>query len=122
MSMNGKKSNEESVAILREYLTSDMSKGAICRKYGLNRNWVYTNLIKFAISDKKDGTAMKKLSGNVSAEETYRDDERDTLLKRIHELEIELRRTEMARDAYDEMIRLAEQYYNIPIRKKSGAE
>jgi hypothetical protein len=79
-------------------------------------------LIKFAISDKKDGTAMKKLSGNVSAEETYRDDERDTLLKRIHELEIELRRTEMARDAYDEMIRLAEQYYNIPIRKKSGAK
>ena len=122
MSMNVKKSNEESLAILREYLTSDMSKGAICRKYGLNRNWVYTNLIKFAISDKKDGTAMKKLSGNVSAEEMYRDDERDTLLKRIHELEIELRRTEMARDAYDEMIRLAEQYYNIPIRKKSGAE
>ena len=122
MSMNVKKSNEESLAILREYLTSDMSKGAICSKYGLNRNWVYTNLIKFAISDKKDGTAMKKLSGNVSAEETYRDDERDTLLKRIHELEIELRRTEMARDAYDEMIRLAEQYYNIPIRKKSGAE
>ena len=122
MSMNVKKSNEESLAILREYLTSDMSKGAICRKYGLNRNWVYTNLIKFAISDKKDGTAMKKLSGNVSAEETYRDDERDTLLKRIHELEIELRRTEMARDAYDEMIRLAEQYYNIPIRKKSAAK
>ena len=122
MSMNVKKSNEESLAILREYLTSDMSKGAICRKYGLNRNWVYINLIKFAISDKKDGTAMKKLSGNVSAEETYRDDEHDTLLKRIHELEIELRRTEMARDAYDEMIRLAEQYYNIPIRKKSGAE
>lgn len=122
MSMNVKKSNEESLAILREYLTSDMSKGAICRKYGLNRNWVYTNLIKFAISDKKDGTAMKKLSGNVSAEETYRDDERDTLLKRIRELEIELRRTEMARDAYDEMIRLAEQYYNIPIRKKSGAK
>ena len=122
MSMNVKKSNEESLAILREYLTSDMSKGAICRKYGLNRNWVYTNLIKFAISDKKDGTAMKKLSGNVSAEETYRDDERDTLLKRIHELEIELRRTEMARDAYDEMIRLAEQYYNIPIRKKTVAK
>lgn len=122
MSMNVKKSNEESLAILREYLTSDMSKGAICRKYGLNRNWVYTNLIKFAISDKKDGTAMKKLSGNVSAEETYRDDERDTLLKRIHELEIELRRTEMARDAYDEMIRLAERCYNIPIRKKSAAK
>ena len=122
MNRNVKKTREESLEILREYLTTDMSKGAICRKYGLNRNWVSTNLIKFAVADKKDGIAMKKLPGNVSVEKTYRDDDRDALLKRIRELEIELRRTEMARDAYDEMIRLAEQYYNIPIRKKSGAK
>ena len=120
MSRNVKKSREESLEILREYLTTDMSKRAICRKYGLNPNWVYTNLIKFAVADKKDGVAMKKLPGNVSVEKTYCDDDRDALLKRIRELEIELR--EMARDAYDEMIRLAEQYYNIPIRKKSGAK
>ena len=108
MNRNVKKTREESLEILREYLTTDMSKGAICRKYGL--------------ADKKDGIAMKKLPGNVSVEKTYRDDDRDALLKRIRELEIELRRTEMARDAYDEMIRLAERYYNIPIRKKSGAK
>jgi outer membrane lipopolysaccharide assembly protein LptE/RlpB len=99
-----------------------MSKGGICRKYGLDRNWVYRNLIKFAVADKKDGMPMKKLPGNVSVEKTYRDDDRDALLKRIRDLEIELRKTEMARDAYDEMIRLAEQYYNIPIRKKSAAK
>ena len=122
MSRNVKKTEEESLAILREYLTTDMSKGVICRKYGLNRNWVYTNLIKFAVADKKDGKPMKKLPGNVSVEKTYRADDRDALLKRIRELEIELRKTEMARDAYDEMIRLAEQYYNIPIRKKSAAK
>ena len=79
-------------------------------------------LLHIISSVKKDGIAMKKLPGNVSVEKTYRDDDRDALLKRIRELEIELRRTEMARDAYDEMIRLAEQYYNIPIRKKSGAK
>ena len=122
MSRNVKKSKEESLEILREYLTTDMSKGGICRKYGLNRNWVYTNLIKFAVADKKECMPMKKLPGNVSVEKTYRDDDRDALLKRIRELEIELRKTEMARDAYDEMIRLAEQYYNIPIRKKSAAK
>ena len=77
MNRNVKKTREESLEILREYLTTD---------------------------------------------KTYRDDDRDALLKRIRELEIELRRTEMARDAYDEMIRLAERYYNIPIRKKSGAK
>ena len=122
MGRNVKKSKEESLEILREYLTTYQSKRSICRKYGLDPNWVSRNLIKFAVGDKKDGIAMKKLPGNVSVEKTYRDDDRDALLKRIRELEIELRRTEMARDAYDEMIRLAEQYYNIPIRKKSGAK
>ena len=117
MSRNVKKSRDESLEILREYLTTDMSKRAICRKYGLNPNWVYINLIKFAVADKKDGVAMKKLPGNVSVEKTYCDDDRDALLKRIRELEIELRRTEKARDAYDEMIRLAELYYKIPRRK-----
>ena len=122
MGRNVKKSKEESLEILREYLTTNQSKRSICRKYGLDPNWVSRNLIKFAVADKKDGIAMKKLPGNVSVEKTYRDDDRDALLKRIRELEIELRRTEMARDAYDEMISLAEQYYNIPIRKKSGAK
>lgn len=122
MGRNVKKSKEESLEILREYLTTYQSKRSICRKYGLDPNWVSRNLIKFAVADKKDGIAMKKLPGNVSVEKTYRDDDRDALLKRIRELEIELRRTEMARDAYDEMIRLAERYYNIPIRKKSGAK
>lgn len=122
MSRNVKKSQEESLEILREYLTTNQSKGAICRKYGLNRNWVYTNLIKFAVADKKEGLPMKKLPGNVSVEKNYRENDRDELLRRIRELEIELRKTEMARDAYDEMIRLAEQYYNLPIRKKSGAK
>ena len=68
------------------------------------------------------GLPMKKLPGNVSIEKTYRDSDREALLRRIRELEIELRKTEMARDAYDEMIHLAEQYYNLPIRKKSVAK
>ena len=38
MSRNVKKSDEECLEILREYLTTEMSKGAICRKYGLDRN------------------------------------------------------------------------------------
>lgn len=122
MIRNVKKTREEILEILRDYLTSDLSKSAISRKYCLDRNWVRRNLIKFAVSDKKDGIPMKKLPENVSVEKPYRDDDRDALLNRIRELEIALRRTEMARDAYDEMIRLAEQYYNIPIRKKSAAK
>ena len=35
---------------------------------------------------------------------------------------IDLERTEMARDAYERMIVLAEERYGIPIRKKSDAK
>ena len=79
MGRNVKKSKEESLEILREYLTTNQSKRSICRKYGLDPNWVSRNLIKFAVADKKDGIAMKKLPGNVSVEKTYRDDDRAVL-------------------------------------------
>jgi len=41
---------------------------------------------------------------------------------RIAELEAKLRKAELARDAYDEMINVAEAKFNIPIRKKAGAK
>ena len=65
---------------------------------------------------------MKRLPNNISLERICQEQSRENLLQRIHELELELRKAEMARDAYDEMIRLAEQYCNLPIRKKSGAK
>ena len=122
MGRNVKKDSVESLEILREYLMSNQSKRSICRKYGLDHCWISRNLIKFALADKKGTEPMKKLPGNASVEKNYRSNDREDLLRRISELEIELRKTEMARDAYDEMIRLAEQHYNIPIRKKSGAK
>ena len=76
MSRKVKKSREESLEILREYLTSDASKSDIERKYSLHRDWVRRNLIKFAVADKKGGLPMKKLPGNVSIEKTYRDSDR----------------------------------------------
>jgi len=123
MSKDVKISDERSLEIVREYLMTKQSQAAICRKYNLDRNWVSRNLIKFAVvKKKKNGKPMKKLPGNVSYDKDYRDSDRDSLLGRIRELEEELSRTKMARDAYDEMIRLAEQHYNLPIRKKSGAK
>ena len=122
MSRNVKKNSVESLEILREYLTTNQSQRAICKKYDLDRGWISRNLIKFALADKKGVEPMKKLPGKASVEKNYQDKDREGLLRRIRELEIELRKTEMARDAYDEMIRLAEQYYNLPIRKKSVAK
>ena len=57
------------------------------------------------------------------------DPEKEDLLQEIALLRQELRsksldlkRTEIARDAYERMIVLAEERYGIPIRKKSDAK
>ena len=44
------------------------------------------------------------------------------LERKIKSLEVELKQSNMARDAYDYMIDLAEKTYNIPVRKNSGAK
>ena len=58
-----------------------------------------------------------------------KDPDKEELLREIDRLKQELRlksldlkRTEMARDAYERMIVLAEERYGIPIRKKSDAK
>ena len=90
MSKYVKKSREESLLILREYLMSDSTKRSIQLKYGLEPNWICRNLIKFAIADKKPNVRMKKLPGNVTVEKTYCESDRDALLRRIQELEVTL--------------------------------
>lgn len=44
------------------------------------------------------------------------------LKKRVKELEAKLLQAEIKAEAYDEMIKIAEARYRIPIRKKAGAK
>ena len=44
------------------------------------------------------------------------------LKEELRSKSLDLKRTEMARDAYERMIVLAEERYGIPIRKKSDAK
>ena len=44
------------------------------------------------------------------------------LQERVKELEAQLLRAEIKAEAYDEMIRVAEAKFKIPIRKKAGAK
>ena len=68
-------------------------------------------------------------SSQVSVMDMKQDPEKEDLLQEIALLRQELRsksldlkRTEMARDAYERMIVLAEERYGLPIRKKSDAK
>ena len=69
------------------------------------------NVINGLASMKKDN----RQSGRKTPEETDKDRELADLKRRLTQAEIRA-------EAYEEMIRLAEVRYGIPIRKKSGAK
>jgi len=65
-------------------------------------------------------SAVREMSNDPEKEGLLREIAR--LKQEVRSKSIDLRRTEMARDAYERMIVLAEERYGIPIRKKSVAK
>ena len=86
--------------------------------YGTVKRW----LSIFAEEECKDNeSAMKKKS---SATQSYIDtnEEIKALKSQITRLEKDLDNTRIKVELYNEMINVAEQHFNIRIRKKSGAK
>ena len=119
----GEMTDEKRLALVEEYLSSGKSRYAFEKEKGLSHkcisNWIRT----FAVEDKP------VLSSQVAVTDMKKDPDKEQLLQEIDRLKqelrlksIDLKRTEMARDAYERMIVLAEERYGIPIRKKSDAK
>ena len=115
--------DEKRMALLQEYLSSGMSKRRFEKEKGLGKCIISNWLRIFAVEDKP------LLSSQASVTDMKKDPDKEELLQEIDRLKQELRlksldlkRTEMARDAYERMIVLAEECFGIPIRKKSGAK
>ena len=111
--------------MIRDYYSSGMSQHACSRKYHLRSYSLLPTWLK------KYGEKVKSLSlpaeesnddnmGNRS-KESYRE-ENARLKKRVKELEKALSFSRLETEARDLMITRAEEYFNIPIRKKSGAK
>ena len=66
------------------------------------------------------GTVMRKRKVKPEAQPQSEQDK--VLKKRFKELEAKLLQAEIKAEAYDEMIKIAEARYRIPIRKKTGAK
>ena len=111
-------SNEEILSYLEEYMRSSISRSAYEREKGLKRTTISRWLRIFGIEDKPSPIMSKKLS--QTEQELH--DRIHELERKIKSLEVKLKQSNMARDAYDYMIDLAEKTYNIPVRKNSGAK
>ena len=129
MCQNSKKvharySDEERLNYVRSYYSSGMSKRSFCKQNGITstvmlRGWIkkFSNCPELlSLQQNQDESDMAKLSN-----EEYREQNIE-LKKRIKALEKALAFSKLETEARDLMITRAEEYFNIPIRKKPGAK
>ena len=123
MRQNGEMTDEKRLALLDEFLSSGKSKKRFEKEKGLSNCSISRWLRIFAVENKP------VLSSQAAVTDMKKDPDKEELLQEIDRLKQELRlksldlkRIEMARDAYERMIVLAEERYGIPIRKKSDAK
>ena len=124
MRQNGEMTDEKRLALLNEYLSSGKSKWRFQKEKGLSHSSISNWLRIFAVENKPVTP-----SSQVDVTDMKKDPDKEELLQEIDRLKqelclksLDLKRTEMARDAYERMIVLAEERYGIPIRKKSDAK
>lgn len=103
--------------ILRSHYVDHLGLNTLALKYSVSRSTIYPWIRNFASSNPKIVDYMKqKKSIKPSSEEIA------SLKSEILRLKKELRDAQMHAHAYDTMIDVAEEMFNIPIRKKAGTK
>ena len=117
-------SEEFKLSVIRDYYSSGLSKNGCVRKYGLSGIKLLCYWLKqYAVEEKSLSLSAEGLTDESMSnrnKESYRD-EISQLKKRIRELEKALEVSHLETLSRDLLIDRAESYFDIPIRKKSGA-
>ena len=117
-------SEEFKLSVIRDYYSSGMSKKACIRKYGLSGNAIFLNWLR-KYDNAENVVPLQAEPNDDDMANRSKDDYKDEnaeLKKRIRELEEALEFSRLETLARDMMIDKAEEYFDIPIRKKSGAK
>lgn len=118
-------SREDKLSLLREYYQSGLSKYQFCKNHEIAAvKSLNTWLKKFA--NEKELLSLQSEQANTTdmanrGKESYQE-EVSQLKQRIKELEKALAFSKLETESRDLMITRAEEYFDIPIRKKSGAK
>lgn len=117
--------NEEKRKILHDYLSGNETKREVFIRYtghhaehGKISKW----LRQFNLKDKKSSSFVSMPKKNKSQKPKATDLEVEILQKRIKDLEDKLETAEMKAITYSTMVDIAEQEFNIPIRKKHNTK
>jgi len=117
-------SNEEQLNLLCKYHESGISKGSFCRLHSISstsvldywqkKHEIQKEVVPLQLEPEDDEMANR-------SKDSYKD-ENAQLKKRIRELEKALEFSRLETLTRDMMIDKAEEYFDIAIRKKSGAK
>ena len=108
MRQNGEKTDEKRMALLQEYLSSGMSRTAFEKEKGLGHCTISRWFRIFAVEDKpavSSQATVTDMKNNPDKEDLLQ--EIDRLKQELRLKSLDLKRTEMARDAYERMPRNA---------------
>ena len=113
--------DDERILIVREYLESGLPAEKIIKKYHISsRSVLFSWMDKFL--NERDSLSLQQepqIEEDMAKTKDERMKEKDAEIKRLRKaLELEKLRSH----AYSTMIDLAEQTFNIPVRKKSGTK
>ena len=100
--------------VVRDYFLNGISQCQIAKKYGIAQQSVSRIIRNFAVSNDKSALFMKNRPTDSQA------DEIKALREEVMELKKQLHNETMRADFYDTMIDVAEEMFNIEIRKKAG--
>ena len=107
-------SQEEKMEIVRLHYLEGVSQSELARRYGTAQSVVWRIIRTFASENDKSALLMGK-NAKISESE-----ELEALRKENLELRKKLYDETMRADFYDTMIDVAEEMFNIEIRKKAG--
>ena len=107
-------SEELKLEVVRDYLQNGIDQCQIAKQYGISQQSVSRIIRIFAASNDKSALLMKNNPTDNQAEEIK------ALRAEILELKKKLHQETMRADFYDTMVDVAEEMFNIEIRKKAG--
>ena len=112
--------DDDRILIVREYLESGVSAEEIIKKYHISsRSVLFSWMDKFLNGKDLLPLQPEPVDDDMAKTKDERLKEKDAEIKRLRKaLELEKLRSH----AYSTMIDLAEQTFNIPVRKKSGTK
>ena len=105
---------ELKLEVVRDYLLNGIDQCQIAKNYGISQHSVSRIISNFAASNDKSALLMKNKPTDSLAEENK------ALREEILELKKKLYQETMRADFYDTMVDVAEEMFNIEIRKKAG--